>query len=292
MNCPIKKVANYHPISVYTDEDIDYEKIMQEKVITALPIIDREQKIVNIHFLEKKIENKKQLNLPVIIMAGGKGSRLKPFTEILPKPLIPIGGKTITEHIISRFQEYGCTHFDIIVNYKKNLIKSYFQDNENHYDICFVEEPEFWGTAGGLKLIENRYNTSFFITNCDILVQTDYAQVIEYHKQNANLITIVCAKKKVVIPYGTIETDQTGQIISFREKPEFEFITNTGLYLVEPEFIEKIPEQTFIHITNVIQKCIEQGEKVGTYIIDEENWMDMGQLEELNRMKSKLENPD
>lgn len=176
----------------------------------------------------------------------------------------------------------------MIVNYKKNFVKSYFQDNDNQYDICFVEEPEFWGTAGGLKLVENKYQDTFFITNCDILIQADYGDIVEYHKKNKNIITIVCARKKVVIPYGIVETDSIGQLTGFREKPEFEFITNTGLYLVEPEFIHKIPSQTFIHITDVIQQCIEQGEHVGTYVIGERDWLDMGQLDELERMKQHL----
>lgn len=285
---PIKEVANYHPISVLYSEEVDYDGLMREKLITALPIVDEQGNIVDIRFLSKRYGRKRQLHLPVVIMAGGKGSRLKPFTEILPKPLIPIGNKTITEHIIARFQEYACTHFDMIVNYKKNFVKSYFQDNDNQYDICFVEEPEFWGTAGGLKLVEGKYQDTFFITNCDILIQADYGDLVEYHKTNRNIITIVCAKKKVVIPYGTVETDAAGQLTGFREKPEFEFVTNTGLYLVEPEFIHKIPSQTFIHITDVIQQCIEQGDQVGTYIVDEKDWLDMGQIDEMKRMKQHL----
>ncbi|HAG69911.1 MAG TPA: nucleotidyltransferase [Lachnospiraceae bacterium] len=285
---PIKEVANYSPISVPANEQIDYDSLMREKCITALPIVDEEGRILDIRFLSNRYFRKRRVALPVIIMAGGKGSRLRPFTEILPKPLIPIGNKTITEHIMSRFGEYSCDHFDMIVNYKKNFIKSFFQDNDNSYDIDFIEEPEFWGTAGGLKLVEGRYESTVFVTNCDILVQCDYADLVERHRADKNLITIVCARKKVTIPYGTIETDSQGKVTGITEKPSFEFYTNTGLYVIEQGFLKKIPRNTKIDITDVIENCIRDGEKVGTYLVNEEDWLDMGQLDEMERMKRHL----
>ena len=288
LNRPIKVIANYRPYSALYNEEIDYEKFMREKYITALPLVDEAGNLVDIEFLSKKILSRTPIGIPVVIMAGGKGSRLKPYTEILPKPLIPIGNKTITEHIITRFQEYACTHFDMIINYKKNFIKSYFQDNEIPYDISFVEEPEFWGTGGGLKLVEGKYTETFFITNCDILIEADYKKIYDYHKEKENIITMVCAKKKVVIPYGTVETDINGQVKALKEKPTFEFQTNTGLYLVEPEFLERIPANTKIDITDVIMQCIQAQKNVGMYLINESEWLDMGQLDEMERMKRHL----
>ena len=285
---PIKTIANYHPISVLSENEIEYERMMRENSISALPVVNEKNILVDIEFLNGRTCPKKAIGIPVVIMAGGKGSRLKPYTEILPKPLIPIGNKTITEHIIARFEEYNCHHFDMIVNYKKNFIKSYFQDNDIHYDISFVEEPEFWGTAGGLKLVEGKYKDTFFITNCDILIEADFRDIYDYHKHNENIVTMVCARKKVVIPYGTIETDERGQVRRLREKPSFEFKTNTGLYLVEPEFLRLIPARTKIDITDIIEKCIDSGERVGAYLINENDWMDMGQLDEMEKMKKHL----
>ncbi len=285
----VRVVANYSPVRALYNEEIDYDLLMKEKHISALPLVDEDGRILDIRFLSKRFESRRQVMLPVVIMAGGKGTRLKPFTEILPKPLIPIGNKTITEHIISRFKQFGCSHFDMIINYKKNFIKSYFQDNENQYDISFVEEPEFWGTAGGLKLIEGKYASTFFVTNCDILIQADYADIVEKHKKNNDILTIVCARKKVTIPYGTIEiVEGTGDVKAIREKPTYEFNTNTGMYVIEPELIKKIPESTRIDITDIIEQCVIDGEKVGTYLVDEEDWLDMGQLEEMERMKKRL----
>lgn len=287
---PISSIANYKPIYVYVDEEVDCQEIMHRKGIQALPIIDRNGRLCDIEFKNQILMNKyANLSLPVVIMAGGKGTRLMPYTQILPKPLIPIGEKTITEHIMNRFQKYGCTHFDIIVNYKRNFIKAYFQEKKDCSDICFVDEPEFWGTAGGLKLLAGKYSNSFFVTNCDILVDADYEALLQQHRSQGNIITLVCAKKKVVIPYGTITLSNEYEVKDLVEKPEFEFITNTGLYILEPAFLDMIPDRTFIHITDVIHNCIRDKHKVGAFLIDEHDWLDMGQLEELERMKHRME---
>ncbi|MCR5107242.1 MAG: NTP transferase domain-containing protein [Lachnospiraceae bacterium] len=284
----VKEIANYSPVYVHEKDEVNYSKLMREHSITALPLVDDCMTVIDIKFISNPNPVVDKLDIPVVIMAGGIGSRLRPFTEILPKPLIPIGNKTITEHIIDRFNMHGCTHFDMIVNYKKNLIKSFFQDNEYKYDVSFVEEPEYWGTAGGLKLIEGKYDGAFFITNCDILIEEDYKAIYDYHKKNNNIITLVCAKKQVVLPYGTVDVDENGNLTAFREKPSFEFKTNTGLYIAEQEFLEEIPENTRIDITDVIENCVKKGKKVGVYLISEDSWMDMGQMEELKRMEKRL----
>ena len=271
-----------------SDKDMVQSKMLQQH-IRSMPILDNQNKIVDIIFINEKEDiSKPQLNIPVVIMAGGKGTRLYPYTQILPKPLIPIGEKTITEHIMSRFEEYGCCHFDMIVNYKKHFIKSYFLDNENTTDVEFIEESEFLGTGGGLKLLEGKYQDTFFMTNCDILIEEDYAKILEYHKKNHNIITMVCAEKNMIIPYGTVEVSKEGQALALKEKPNFSFVTNTGFYVIEPEFLGMIPENTFIHITDVIQKCIDSQKNVGVYKVSEEKWLDMGQMEEMERMRQKL----
>ncbi|GAA4654146.1 nucleotidyltransferase family protein [Anaerocolumna aminovalerica] len=285
----IRNIANYAPKYIYNDVTIDSKALMKEYSITALPIVNKRMKLLSIRFLydNRNIKNA-DLNVPVVIMAGGKGTRLYPYTQILPKPLIPIGEKTITELIMDHFEVFGCKHFDMIVNYKKNFIKSFFIDNEHKRDVDFIEETQFLGTGGGLKLLEGRYEDSFFVTNCDILIEEDYSDIMNYHKNEKNIITVVSAMKHVTIPYGTIEVSESGQMVKLNEKPGFSFLTNTGFYVVEPRFLNLIPNDTFIHITDLIQNCINQGEKVGIYPISEHAWMDMGQLEELEKMRERL----
>lgn len=289
LNNSIKNIANFSPKYVTNHDAIDYTAYMKHHSITALPIVNKNLKILSIRFLydNQTLRNTK-LDVPVVIMAGGKGTRLYPYTQILPKPLIPIGEKTITELIMDHFEAFGCNHFDMIVNYKKNFIKSFFIDNEHKRDVDFIDETKFLGTGGGLKLLEGRYQDTFFVTNCDILIEEDYSDIIKYHKTEKNIITIVSAMKNVTIPYGTIHVSEDGQVVKLKEKPNFTFLTNTGLYVLEPRFLEMIPEDTFIHITDIIQLCIDAGEKVGMYPISEHAWMDMGQLEELEKMRERL----
>lgn len=291
---PVKEIANYHPAYLYQKDSHRAVSLMKEKAITALPILDEHNRIVDIRLLLKNTSFKKRdLQAPVVIMAGGKGTRLKPFTDILPKPLIPIGEKTITEHILERFSRFGCSDFYMIVNYKKNFIKAYFMDTAGQEQkemtpIHFVEEEKFLGTGGGIALVKDKVKETFFLTNCDILIEADYEDILKNHKEQRNLITIVCARKKVIIPYGTIEISEDGSVAAFKEKPSFEFQTNTGFYVIEPAFLDRIPADTHIDITDMIESCIKDGERVGTYLIEEDAWMDMGQLEELEKMRERM----
>lgn len=281
-------IMNTNPLYLRVGEERKAHGYMTEKSIRSLPIIDSDGSIVKIVFEDCIVEEKKEIDIPVVIMAGGKGTRLYPYTQILPKPLIPIGDKTITEHIMERFCKYGCNIFTMIINYKKHFIKSYFDDIECENMVKFVEESDFRGTGGGLKLLQNSIKSTFFMTNCDILIDADYSDILEYHSKHNNIITMVCAEKNMTIPYGIVEVDDNGKANQIKEKPEYSFLTNTGLYVIEPEFLDLIPTDTFIHITDVIKNCIQEKKNVGVYKISEDNWLDMGQLDELEKMKERL----
>lgn len=288
---PVMEIANKNPIALSEDEKEKAQQLMREKCVTAIPIIDKKQKIVDIFFLQNKGREKRpaQLNVPLVIMAGGKGTRLKPYTDILPKPLIPVGEETITERIMDKLEVYGCDKVYMIVNYKKNFIKAYFGDStDRKRDITFIDEETFLGTGGGLKLLEEKINSTFFMSNCDILLDVNYEKILRHHKEEHNLLTMICACKKFEIPYGTINLTDEGRICDIREKPSFEYYVNTGFYVIEPDFLKMIPADTFIHITDVIKECISRQGKIGSYLIDEEDWMDMGQMDEYTKMKKKL----
>lgn len=290
---PVSEIAHDNPVCLMTGEESKSGELMRKYFITAVPIVNSGKEIVDIRFWQEEIPAEKKiarrsLKVPLVIMAGGKGQRLKPYTDILPKPLIPVGDKTITEHIMERFAEYDCNHVMMIVNYKKNFIKAYFGDNEVRRDIIFIEEQDYLGTGGGLNLLSGRMKSTFFMSNCDILINADYAEILDYHKQSGNIITMVCARKKFEIPYGTISLTQDNQIMEIKEKPCFDFLVNTGFYVIEPSFLENIPQNTFAHITDVIKNCIQNGDRVGSYLIREEDWMDMGQFDELEKMKTRL----
>ncbi|MEM1484899.1 sugar phosphate nucleotidyltransferase [Oscillospiraceae bacterium PP1C4] len=277
----IMNAANQHPKFCYEAEytsDIDFQHLK------CIPVVNEKKQIVSLHFSNETLRPHAQLNIPIVIMAGGKGTRLKPFTDVLPKPLIPIRDRTITEHIIDQFLQYDCDDFWMIVNHSKALIKAYFGELDKSYHLTFVDEEKPLGTGGGLVLLKGKMPSTFILSNCDVLIECDYAKAVAYHKEKHNIITVVCAVKNIVIPYGTVRLDNDGKIFEFSEKPEFSFLTSTGLYIIEPEFLSMIPEDTLIHITDVIQMCIDQGKSVGAFPVSQNAWYDMGQMEEMEKM--------
>lgn len=289
LDAQAQEVMKTDPITLMEKERNLALVVMNEHLIRSVPILDGEGRLAEIRFLDEKVFTAgEKVEAPVVIMAGGKGVRLQPYTNILPKPLIPIGDKTITEHIMDRFIKSGCHHFDMVVNYKKHFIKAYFRDLESKPEVSFIEEEEFLGTAGGLRLLIGRYNEAFFMTNCDILIEEEYAKIMDYHKRNGNLATIVCAVKNTTLPYGVVETGADGRVSAIREKPDISSIVNTGFYVLEPEFLEKIPAQQVSQITDVFQMCIDEGLRIGMYPVSEDRWMDMGQMDELEKMRTKL----
>ena len=260
----------------------------------ALPVLDSKGKIVDIVLEDEKVEATNGLDtrtlaqVPVVIMAGGKGTRLYPYTKILPKPLIPIGDIPIMERIIDKFLDYGVTDFYATVNYRKTMIKSYFADLAMDYSIEYVEEDKPLGTAGSLCLIEEEFDKPFIVTNCDILIHADYADVYKYHVESGNELTIVSALKNIVVPYGVIHSKENGTITSMEEKPKLSYFVNTGMYVLNPELLKKIPKDTFFHMTDLTDELLKEGKQVGMYPISEDSFLDMGEFEEMRRMEKKL----
>ena len=286
----ISNVANYKPRFVYEINKKNTKEYMKKMAIEALPVIDKNHYIISILlWTDEEIRIKPSLNIPVVIMAGGKGTRLYPYTKILPKPLIPIGEIPIVEHIINRFYTYGCKEFYLIVNHKKNMIKAYFNETEKSYSINYADEDTPLGTGGGLSLLKGKINSTFILSNCDILIEEDIKKIYEFHKKEKNLITMVCSLKNIVVPYGVIEIDENGQIENMKEKPKFSFLTNTGVYIVEPIVIEELEENISIGFPDIIEKYKQLGEKIGVFPISEGSWMDMGQLDEMEEMIKLLE---
>lgn len=268
---------------------------MKRKQITSVPIIDSERKIIDIIFSSCKDEGKKeQLKIlqktPVIVMAGGKGTRLYPYTKILPKPLIPIGDIPILERILNRFNRYGAEEFYLTVNYRKEMIKSYFRELSPQYRIHYVEEEQPLGTAGSIKLIEEKFEQPVVITNCDILIDTDYGKVLQFHKESGNVLTIVSALKNITIPYGVLHSQKHGVVTSMEEKPQLSYFINTGMYIIDPEYIARIPDHTFYHMTHLADQLMADGLKVGMYPISENAFLDMGEFEEMKKMEERINN--
>jgi len=289
LDAKVKDIANYSPKFLLEKEKTSAKEYMRKYSIEAVPILNEENAIVSVVLRnDGEVEKKRTLDVPVVIMAGGLGTRLYPYTKILPKPLIPIGEIPIIEHIINRFNHCGINKFFLVVNHKKNMIKAYFNELQKGYEVSFVDEERPLGTGGGLSLLKGKIDTTFILSNCDILIEEDYEKVYNYHKKENNIITMICSLKTIKIPYGVVEINPTGEIEEIREKPEFSFFTNTGMYIVEPKVIEELEENKTIDFPDIVEKYKKAGEKVGVYPISENSWLDMGQIDQMEEMRRRL----
>lgn len=291
LEAPISQVANYRPKYLREWERKMAGEYMQQYGIEAVPVVDEEQRITDVILwrIGGAEAKDRQIDLPVVMMAGGKGTRLYPYTRILPKPLIPVGELPIAEHIIHQFRRYGCKDFYLVVNHKKNMIKAYFNEIEKDYQIHYADEETPLGTGGGLSLLKGKISSTFILTNCDILIREDFSKIYRLHKEKKNLITMVCSLKNFRIPYGVVEIGEDGGIDSMSEKPVFSFFTNTGCYIAEPRVIEELEENREIGFPDVIAHYKAMGENIGIYPIAEHAWLDMGEMDELEKMRKRLD---
>lgn len=285
----VNYIANYKPTFLLRYEKEKLDDIFLKSEVYSIPIVNYNHEVVEVIFRDgRRIRKKYALECPVVMMAGGKGTRLYPYTKILPKALIPIGEIPIAERIINNFFDFGCSDFYMIINHKKNMIQAYFEGLERRYQLTYIEEDKPLGTGGGLYLLDGHLEQEFFLVNCDIIVDADYNEIYNYHKKEDNFITIVAAKYHHTVPYGVINCDETQHYNSISEKPQLDYIISTGMYLVDKEVISLMPHNTEIGFPDLIDMFKAEGKKIGVYVVEESAYMDMGQLEELEKMKKKL----
>jgi len=262
--------------------------------IHCIPVINNNQEIKKVIFWDElfnseEINSVDQINVPVVIMAGGRGIRLDPFTKILPKPLMPIGDKPFIEIVLEKFENYGIKDFFLSLNYKSNMIKAYFQDCSHNFNIHYILEKTPLGTAGSLSLLEDKISSTFIVSNGDIQVDTNYADLLRFHRENKNKISLVCSMRHVPVPYGVVEIENGGALKGIREKPELDQLVLTGLYLVEPEMIRLIPKDKEFHMTHLIEKMRAENQKIGVYPVSEKSWIDIGELESYQKVLRRFQ---
>lgn len=268
----------------YSKEEI--LECYKSEIVECLPVLENGKLVdVILHsdFQNKDViepSRKESLDLPVVIMAGGKGTRLDPFTRILPKALIPIGEKPIIEIIMNEYAKYGMRNFYISVNNKSKMIKAYFGEQDSDYNICFIDEDKPLGTAGALRFLKDKFNRPFFVSNCDIIVKSNYYEILKYHKESEYDLTLVGSMQHRTIPYGVCKFENGGLLKSIKEKPEYDFLVNTGMYLLNPHVLRYIPENTYFDMTELINLLQKNRRRVGVYPVSAKSWIDIGQLTE------------
>ena len=282
----ISDIFNNSPKFIYEKNLVPDEVrgLFVKHKLALLPVLDSNNKICQIIKWESLLSKdehirvkRKKIDLPVVIMAGGKGTRLDPFTKVLPKPLIPIGDKPIIEIIIDRFYEFGIRDFYITLNHKGRMIKAYFEDLNPRYKITYYEEKKPLGTAGGLKCMQGKVVNNIIVSNSDIIIEEDYSEILKFHNKMKNDITLVASIKHYNIPYGICDIENGGKLLGIREKPDFSFLVNTGMYILNSKVIDIIPRNKFYNMTQLIHEIKNNGGRVGVYPVSEKSWIDIGE---------------
>ncbi len=266
----------------------DLKGLFLEHRFELIPVVDESGVIVDVHTWDQVLNDGEtsevgHCDLPVVIMAGGRGTRLEPFTKILPKPLVPVEGRPVIDHIIDRFTRFGVKDIYLSINYKSRILKAFFEEDEREYNVSFVEESEPLGTAGSLRMLTGSLAGPFLVTNCDVLVDLDLEDLEKFHRERKNVATIVASAKKFVIPYGQCVLDKIGNLASIEEKPEHNYLVNAGLYLLESEVLDLIAPGEFLHVTSLLERVRERGGRVGVYPVGENSWIDVGQWSEYRK---------
>ena len=284
----IKSIYNKNPKKI-TSGILSHSKIRKiflDKQIGIIPLVDKKNFVKKIITWEdifgSKDTNSELLKLEVVIMAGGKGERLKPYTSVLPKPLVPINSMPMLEHIILNFKLFNIKNFHLVLNHQANLIKSYFNNSDQNYKINFVTEPKPLGTAGGIKYIKNFKSKNFLLSNCDTLFKIDYIHLYNYHEINNNFLTMVVSKVHHEFSYGFCKV-KNKRLISIKEKPKVDFTANTGLYVMKKEITKLIPKNKKFDLTDLINKCLLLKKKIGVYEISSNSWTDLGKLSDFSK---------
>jgi len=277
LNVDVSNVMNKNPKFVYENqlEELTYADLLKYK-INFLPIVDEDKHIKKVIYIPLNFQRIQQFKSKVMIMAGGKGTRLYPLTKVIPKPLVPFGNKTIIEQIMDNFIKSGFDEFIISVKYKKEMIKEYLRNSR--YTVSFIEEPNFLGTAGSIGLLRaHKISKPFIVTNCDILIDLDFTKVIEFHIKEKAHLTIIASVERIHIPYGVIEIDEKNNYVSIMEKPNYEFLVNTGIYVLSPEIIEFIQINEKLDMPELIRRIKNLGMSIkvfntGAKMIDIGQW--------------------
>ena len=293
----IKKVYYKNPTFVRKGEfSMDFvKKIFIKKKIDLIPVLDNEDRVDDyivwnqVFSDQVKPQKNGKIKVPVVIMAGGRGTRMEPFTKILPKPLIPVNDKPVIELIIEEFTRQGGKKFYLILNSKGEMIEAYFNGVRKKYEVKYVWESDFLGTAGGLKLLKKMESDEFIVSNCDVIVKADFKQVITLHKKNNAAMTVLSSIQHHKIPYGVINFGGKGIVTDIIEKPEYTMTINTGVYVLSREALKFIPKNKYFDMTDLIKCLIENNKKVATYPVNENDYIDVGQWEEYKQAVEKLQ---
>lgn len=256
----------------------EVKELLIKNKIRQLPVLDDDGKLIDLYSLEDLMRYDQKDNY-VFILAGGLGTRLRPLTNDIPKPMLKVGDKPILELIINRFKDYGFKNFILSINYKGDIIEEYFKDGKDFdVNIDYVREKSRLGTAGSIKLAQNKLDKPFIVINGDILTGMNFHSFLNSHINNKFDITVGVRNYEIKVPYGVMVTDNLS-IKSIEEKPTYNFYINSGVYVLNPEVIKYIPKNKPYNMPDIINDVINHKGNPGVYSISE-YWTDIGRIDD------------
>lgn len=260
--------------------DVAHLKSFRDRRIMFIPILDEQKHVVDVVNLQKF---KSMLPIDAVLMAGGKGERLRPFTEKTPKPLLEVGGKCIIDHNVDRLISYGVQHVNVTVNYLGEQIEEHFAAPRNGVQIHTFREPKFLGTIGSIKFVDAFYNDTVLVMNSDLFTNIDYEDFFLHFQMHDAEMSVAAVPYNISIELGILDLDGRN-IKGLIEKPKYNYYANAGIYLIKKRSLAEIPEDTFFHATHLVEKLIAQGKKVIRYPLNG-TWIDIGTPQEFERAK-------
>lgn len=269
---------NFNYMKVEDITDVRELKRQKELKMKLVPVLDKDMHIFEIINLEKY---KTRLPIDAVLMAGGKGERLRPLTEKTPKPLLQVGGKAIIDHNIDRLICYGVRHINVTVNYLAEQLEDHFRQPCGEVQVRTVREPKYLGTIGSIRFVKEFHNDTILVMNSDLFTNINYEDFYLHFKEHNADMSVAAVPYSISVPYGIF--DLNGRYIrGLIEKPTYNYYANAGIYLIKKSLLEEIPEDTFFNATDFIEKLIENGKKVIRFPLNG-TWIDIGNPQEYQK---------
>lgn len=284
---PVGRIMNPQPtVARSGDERQVILSMMQQKQLHHIPVVDDKGILVGLEMLDELVQRRRRDN-PVVLMAGGLGSRLRPLTNDCPKPMLQVGNKPLLETILENFVEYGFHKFYISLNYMGDVIKSYFGDGSRwNVEISYLEEDRKLGTAGALSLLPEAPALPMFVMNGDLLTKVNFRQLLEFHLEHKAQGTMCVREYDFQVPYGVVKIDRQ-RITGIDEKPVQRFFVNAGIYVLDPAVMALIPKGEYYDMPSLFEKLIQRGDETCAFPI-REYWLDIGQLADYDRANGEF----
>lgn len=272
------KDFNYMKFDAINDvKEIKRQKELRMKLV---PVLDKDMHIVDIINLGKYDT---RLPIDAVLMAGGKGERLRPLTEKTPKPLLPVGGKAIIDHNIDRLIANGVKHINVTVNYLGEQLEEHFKEPKDGIQVQTVREPKYLGTIGSIRFVKEFYHDTILVMNSDLFTNINYEDFFLHYQQHEAEMSVAAVPYNISIPYGILDLDGRN-IKGLLEKPQYNHYANAGIYLIKRRVLEEIPDGEFFNATDLMEKLISEGKKVIRYPLNG-TWIDIGNPQEYQKAK-------